>query len=66
MQVALKAKLKQCVLRDEVRFGGLKVHSKKVHRFPRSHEGDARASEHHDTETDQQHRKHDSCIHSGS
>ena len=39
---------------DKMTFGGLNVHSQKIHRFPRRRESEARIGEHDNAQRDQQ------------
>jgi hypothetical protein len=49
--------------RDKMADSGLKVHSKEFDRLSRSREGDARVSEHHDAQSDQEDGDNGFCIH---
>jgi len=49
--------------RDKVVDGGFDVHAEELDRLSRSCEGDARVSEHHDAESDQEDCNYGFCIH---
>jgi hypothetical protein len=49
--------------RDKVADCGLKVHSEELDRLSRSRKGDARVSEHHNAESDQEDCNNGFCIH---